>query len=202
RADRTVRLDHEVRHGVVEAVVGDVVLEVALVEAVDVEHVAGAARDVDDEDVASGVSDDRAEPGEALRDPLPERAAARRRTGEGDESVDCAASDGEVHVMLLSGVAACPQSCGSPPDRVAPIISLGGSRGRGVDADEVDEDYALIAEAMESAFVDACRRRPALTAEERFVALLLLKDRILEQHLPPDALAPELAAIARALYDI
>lgn len=71
-----------------------------------------------------------------------------------------------------------------------------------MDADEVDEDYALIAEAMESAFVDACRRRPALTAEERFVALLLLKDRILEQHLPPDALAPELAAIARALYDI
>jgi hypothetical protein len=71
-----------------------------------------------------------------------------------------------------------------------------------VDADEIEADYALIAEAMEGAFLDACRQRPELSLEERFVALLLLKDRLLEQHLPPDALAPELGDIARALYDI
>jgi hypothetical protein len=68
--------------------------------------------------------------------------------------------------------------------------------------DDVDEAYAEVASAMESAFLSARTRRPQLTVAELFVALLLLKDRILEQHIMPDSLPPELAEVARRLYGI
>ena len=84
--------------------------------------------------------------------------------------------------------------------------SKSGGRGldgsRGSDSREQDEEYAEIAAAMEVAFVEACGRRPSLTREQRFIALLLLKDRILERYLVPDTLAPELALVARKLYQI
>jgi hypothetical protein len=67
---------------------------------------------------------------------------------------------------------------------------------------EGEDSYAEVASAMETAFVAARDRRPGLTRDELFVALLLLKDRILEQHVLPDELAPELAPIARRLYSI
>lgn len=73
-------------------------------------------------------------------------------------------------------------------------------QGRTPETDE--EAYADVASAMELSFVAARERRPDLTREELFVALLLLKDRILEQHLPPSSLPPELATLARKLYSI
>jgi len=74
--------------------------------------------------------------------------------------------------------------------------------GSGMHVTDGDEAYADVTAAMEDAFVAACRRRPDLTLEERFVALLLLKDRILERYLEPDLLAPELAGVARRLYRV
>lgn len=65
-----------------------------------------------------------------------------------------------------------------------------------------DEAYALVASAMELSFVAARERHPELSRDELFVALLLLKDRLLEQHLLPDELAPELRKIALKLYEI
>jgi len=55
---------------------------------------------------------------------------------------------------------------------------------------------------MERAFVAAWRRRPDLSGEDVFIALLLLKDRILERHIRPEDLAPELRSLARELYEI
>ena len=71
-----------------------------------------------------------------------------------------------------------------------------------VGKEDPDESYAEVAHAMESAFVAARDQRPHLTVAELFVALLLLKDRILEQHIAPEALPPELARVARDLYGI
>jgi hypothetical protein len=68
--------------------------------------------------------------------------------------------------------------------------------------DDGDEVYAEVASAMELAFVAAYERRPELSKEELFVALLLLKDRILERHVSPEELQPNLASVARKLYSI
>jgi hypothetical protein len=70
------------------------------------------------------------------------------------------------------------------------------------EADEIDEGYAEVTAAMESAFVAARARRPHLTPAELFVALLLLKDRIIENYLPVESLPPELTTIARDLYGV
>lgn len=68
--------------------------------------------------------------------------------------------------------------------------------------DEVDEAYAEVTSAMEDAFIKARQKRPHLSLGELFVSLLLLKDRIIEQHLPIDTLPPELVDLAQQLYNI
>src|SRR5512144_2284793 len=97
-------------------------------------------------------------------------------------------------------------------DPMSTILWIGGSGGRSrmwskgkvmsQDSETADDAYAEITSAMESAFVMARLRRPNLSLGELFIALLLLKDRLLEQHISVDGLPPELAEIARQLYSI
>lgn len=77
-----------------------------------------------------------------------------------------------------------------------------GSQGSEGSAVTRDEAYATVAHAMECAFFESSARRPDLTREELLVALLLLKDRLLESHLEPSTLAPEMRKVARSLYAV
>ncbi len=65
-----------------------------------------------------------------------------------------------------------------------------------------EELYAEVTVAMERAFESVRDNLPELTADELFLALLLLKDRILEQHLDSTELSPDMAPLARRLYEL
>ncbi|HZU97579.1 MAG TPA: hypothetical protein VFF73_12845 [Planctomycetota bacterium] len=65
-----------------------------------------------------------------------------------------------------------------------------------------DERYAEVTVAMERAFESVRDNFPELTADELLLALLLLKDRILEQHLDSAELSPAMAPLARRLYEL
>ena len=65
-----------------------------------------------------------------------------------------------------------------------------------------DERYAEVTVAMERAFESVRDSFPELTADELLLALLLLKDRILEQHLDSTELSPVMAPLARRLYEL